>query len=80
MSWNDRQDCVWQFSLYDVKVSAADAADMNFDEHLTCQWRRNRTILEVERGARDIATVAEHHGFHIRTGCKFLVAGFMFQV
>jgi hypothetical protein len=49
-----------------MKISAADAADVNFDENVTWLWNRNRTILKPQRIAGDVAGMAEHHGLHSR--------------
>jgi len=68
MAWNDRQYRVWQFSLYHMKISAADAADMNFDKNLIGPWNRNRTLLKLQRIAGDWTRLIEDHRFHDRLG------------
>ncbi len=68
MPWDDRQGYVGQFAFHHMEVSAADAADVDFNKDLIWLWNRDRTILKPQRIAGDVASMVEHHGFHSRLG------------
>src|SRR5581483_7314402 len=59
---DDRQFRIWQFTVDDVKVRAADATSMDRDSDLTLRGSGLRLFNETQQFARPL----QHHGAHER--------------